>query len=108
MRRLVQLLYCTIFRCAVYCIRWLKSNVEDLYNNKAQRLEACSDPPISIENIATIEDPVLVELIKDYQDVFVEISELGWFKKFEVEFRLKPGAVVNRGKSYRLTWAEEE
>jgi len=33
---------------------------------------------------------------------------LGRVKNFEVELQLKPGAVVNRGKPYRLTWAEEE
>jgi len=49
--------------------------VKDLYNNKAQRLEECSNPPTSIENITIIEDPALVELIKEYQDVFVEMIQ---------------------------------
>ncbi|KAG1123402.1 hypothetical protein G6F42_010585 [Rhizopus arrhizus] len=82
-------------------------NVEGLAK-KAQRLEECDNFPTSIESLTTIEDPALVDLIKEYEDVFVEISGLGRVKNFEVELQLKPGAVVNRGKPYRLTWAEEE
>lgn len=33
---------------------------------------------------------------------------MGRVKNFEVELHLKPGATVNRGKPYRLTWEEED